>query len=288
MDRNQSAVFLLLASAFFWSTSGILIKLVSLHPLAIAGWRSLIAGVTILVLCRSSVRISWDRHTLAAATCMGLFSICFVGATKLGTAANAIVLQYASSAYVAVLAPRMLGEPTRRQDWFFLILVVMGISLFFFDELSLKGMAGLMLGVAGSVLWAGTVIFLRKSKDRSTTWPMALGSLMAGAACLPFMFTVVPTQSDVVGLLGLGVISTGIGYGIYSLAVRRVNALEAVLICAIEPLINPLWVFLGTGEIPGPAALTGAALVLVAVTLRGMLVALGDRQARLPRPLANS
>ena len=131
MNENRLAVLMLLAAAIFWSTSGVLIKLVALHPMAIAGWRSLIAGGVILLLCRKEVKVSWGVNPVLAAACMGLFCICFVVATKLTTAANAIVLQYAASAYVAILAPRMLGEPTRRQDWYFLSLVVAGIALFF-------------------------------------------------------------------------------------------------------------------------------------------------------------
>jgi drug/metabolite transporter (DMT)-like permease len=72
---------------------------------------------------------------------MGLCCICFVVATKLTTAANAIVLQYAGSVYVAVLAPKMLGEPTRKKDWYFLSLVLSGIYLFFMDDLSMRGIA---------------------------------------------------------------------------------------------------------------------------------------------------
>ncbi|WP_084680963.1 DMT family transporter [Desulfospira joergensenii] len=278
MDRNRTAVLMLLAAAFFWSTSGVMIKWVDLSPLAISGWRSLIAGVAILALCRNSIVISWDRNTLAAAACMGLFSTCFVGATKLGTAANAIVLQYSASAYVAVLAPRMLGEPTQRRDWLFLAFVVTGIGLFFFDKLSLGGIYGILLGILGSVFWAGLVIFLRKTRNQSTAWPLALGSFMAAGLCLPFMFSQVPTLGDSAGLLGLGVVSIGLGYAVYSVAIRHVTALEAVLICSVEPLINPLWVFLGTGEVPGPAALAGGSLVLAAVTARGIFSAVGDRK----------
>lgn len=282
MQNNRTAVIMLLAAACFWSTSGILIKMVSLHPLSIAGWRSLIAGITVLLLCRKSVCISWDRYTLGAAACMGLFCISFVGATKLGIAATAIVLQYSSAAWVAVLAPVMLGEPTRRRDWYIMALVSVGICLFFFDELSLQATAGLWCGVACSFLWAGTVLFLRKTREQSTAWPIALGNIMAAALCLPFMFSQVPTLQDAAGLVGLGTVSLGAGYAVYAYAVQRVTALEAVLICSVEPLINPIWVFLGTGEIPGPMSLTGGGLVLVAVTIRGILSTTDSRQMSVP------
>lgn len=277
MNDNRLAVMSLLAAAILWSTSGVLIKLVGMHPLAIAGWRSLIAGGVILMLCRQSVKVSWGLDPLLAAACMGLFCICFVVATKLTTAANAIVLQYAASAYVAILAPRMLGEPTRRQDWYLLLLVITGIGLFFMDHLSPRGMMGILVGLGGSIFWAGAMIFLRRSRGGSTAWPIALGNFMAAGLCLPFMFRQVPTPMDWLGLAGLGVVSLGAGYAVFSYGIRRVRALESVLIPSIEPLINPVWVFLFTGEMPGMWAVMGGSLVLVAVTLRGLATACGGR-----------
>ena len=277
MNENRQAVLMLFATAILWSTSGVLIKLVALHPMAIAGWRSLIAGSVIMLLCRREVKISWGINPLLAAACMGLFCICFVVATKLTTAANAIVLQYSASAYVAILAPRMLGEPTRRQDWTFLSVVVAGICLFFFDSLSIHGTMGILVGMIGSVFWAGAMIFLRKSRHGSTAWPIALGNFMAAGVCLPFMFRQAPTSAEWLGLAGLGVISLGVGYAVFAYAIKRVRALEAVLIPAIEPLINPMWVFLATGEAPGMWALIGGTLVLAAVTVRGITTAYADR-----------
>jgi drug/metabolite transporter (DMT)-like permease len=285
MSGNRLAVPMLFAAAIFWSTSGVLIKLVALHPMAIAGWRSLIAGAVILLLCRKTITLSWSLDSLMAAGCMALLCISFVIATKLTTAANAIVLQYAGSIYVAILAPRMLAEPTDRADWYFLLAVVAGISLFFMDNLSLKGVAGIMVGMVGSIFWAGTVLFLRKTRGGSTAWPLALGTFMAAGLCLPFMLRQAPTAMDWIGLVGLGVISLGIGYAIFSYSIKRVGALEAVLIPSIEPLINPIWVFFIAGETPGRWALVGGSLVLAAVTGRGLITATGGRWRQLVKPV---
>ncbi len=270
MENNQKALPLLVLAAFFWSTSGVLIKLVSLPSLAIAGYRSLVAAFVILILCRKEIKISWGLDVLAAAVCMGLFCISFVLATKLSTAANAIVLQYSASAYVAVLAPFLIKEPTRRQDWMVLVIVILGIALFFMDDISIDGFWGILIGIAGGVFWAMATIFLRKSKDASTAWPLVLGNFIAAGLCLPFMYIQEVAFLDVLGILGLGIISIGAGYAIFSHAIKKAHALEAVLVCSIEPLINPLWVFFFAGEIPGPWALAGAGLVLTAVFSRSV------------------
>ena len=251
MNENRLAVLMLFSAAIFWSTSGVLIKLVALQPLAIAGWRSLIAGGVILLLCRKEVKISWGINALLAAACMGLCCICFVVATKLTTAANAIVLQYAGSVYVAVLAPKMLGEPTRRQDWYFLSLVLSGICLFFMDDLSMRGTLGIFVGILGSIFW-------------STAGPSPSSSRSSAQ----------PVNS------GWGLFSGG-----YALTVQ---ALESVLIPSIE-LINPIWVFLAIGEAPGIWAFIGGTLVLAVVTVRGIASAYNGRIAIPPvKPAAVS
>ncbi len=285
MNENRLAVLMLVAAAIFWSTSGVLIKLVDLPALTIAGWRSLIAGGVILLLCRKEVKVSWGINSLMGAVCIGFFCICFVVATKFTTAANAIVLQYSASAYVAILAPRMLGEPTQREDWLFLSVVIAGICLFFMDDVSMRGTLGILVGIIGALFWAGAMIFLRKSRGTSTAWPIALGNIMAAGICLPFMFQQMPTSMDWLGLVGLGVVSLGIGYAVFSYGIKRVRALESVLIPSIEPMINPLWVFLFFGEMPGRWAFIGGSLVLAAVTVRGIATACKGRDGL---PLAES
>ena len=59
---------------------------------------------------------------------------------------------------------------------------------------------------------------------------------------------------------------------LYVTAIKSVTALEATLIPLLEPVLNPLWVMLALGERPGPWAIVGGALVLVAVLGRGAMM----------------
>jgi drug/metabolite transporter (DMT)-like permease len=73
------------------------------------------------------------------------------------------------------------------------------------------------------------------------------------------------------GLIFLGVVQLGLSYVFYSEAIKHVSALEAILIPGIEPILNPIWVFLMLGEAPGKWALVGGFVVLVSVTLRSLI-----------------
>jgi drug/metabolite transporter (DMT)-like permease len=63
---------------------------------------------------------------------------------------------------------------------------------------------------------------------------------------------------------------------------------EASLLVLLEPVLNPVWTFLFTGERPGPWALAGGSLVLAGTLWRTLQPALaaptGSRRAPTPPP----
>ena len=50
----------------------------------------------------------------------------------------------------------------------------------------------------------------------------------------------------------------GVPYILFALALRRVRAVEGILIPMIEPVLNPVWVALLLGETPGVWAVVGS------------------------------
>jgi drug/metabolite transporter (DMT)-like permease len=192
--------------------------------------------------------------------------ILFVTATRLTTAANAILLQYSAPIYVASLGAWFLGERTRGFEWAGLGVVLGGIVLFFFDRLSAGNLWGNGCAILSGVCFAGLILFMRKQKDESPVESVILGNLLTGLAGLPFMFGSVPDAATCLGILLMGVFQLGLSYILYSEAVKHVTALEAILITAIEAVLNPVWVFLVLGERPGPWALLGGGVVLASVT----------------------
>ena len=80
-----------------------------------------------------------------------------------------------------------------------------------------------------------------------------------------------PGASGWISLILMGVFQLGLAYVLYSMAIKHITALEAVLIPVIEPILNPVWVFVLLGEIPGPRAIAGGAIILAAVTGRSVL-----------------
>lgn len=270
MEKRSKAILSLLLSAILWSSGGLMIKLVSWNPVAIAGLRSLIAMIVIVAYVRHP-RFTWTFPQIGGAISYAVTVTLFVIATKLTTAANAILLQYTAPVYVAFLSAWVLKERPQWFDWLTIGMVLGGMALFFLDYLAPGGLLGNVLAILSGISFASFVLFMRKQRNESPFETVILGNLFTGVIGLPFMFGAMPDGRSWIGLCFMGVIQLGLSYLLYSKAIKHVTAIEAILIPGIEPILNPIWVFLILGERPGNWALIGGFIVLISVTLRSLI-----------------
>jgi drug/metabolite transporter (DMT)-like permease len=265
--ERHRAIGFLIATAILWSSAGLLIKMISWNPIAIAGMRSAIATLVLLVFLRRP-HLTWSSAQIGGALAYTVTVILFVLANKLTTAANAILLQYTSPIFVALLGAWFLGERATRLDWTTIFVVIGGMTLFFLDDLTTGGLWGNVCAIASGGTFACFVLFMRKQKNDSPLESVFLGNILTALIGFPFMFEAMPSASSWVGLILAGVIQLGLSQVLYAAAIKHVAALEAVLIAVVEPILNPVWVLLVMGEAPGPWALLGGLVVLVSVTIR--------------------
>ena len=280
--ERHKALLLLVVTAILWSLGGLLIKSVNSNPLAIAGTRSAIA-IIVLLLVLKKPKFTWSFAQIGAALAYAATTILFVTATKITTAANAIFLQSTAPIYVALLSAWLLKEKVKLQDWITVLIVMSGMVLFFLDNLSTTGIFGNIIAAMSGISFALFAIFMRMQKDGSPLESILLGNLITAAIGLPFLSHSMPNASGWICLVILGVVQLGIPYILYSKAIVHVTALEAILIPVIEPLLNPVWVFLMLGEAPGPLALIGGLIVLLAITVRCVLAALPSKALNLTK-----
>lgn len=268
---HRKSVGLLLITAFGWSLGGVLMKLVDWPPLAVGGGRGLVAAVFLLLFCGRGLRFTWSPLQLATALSYTGCTLLFAAATKLTTAANAILLQYTAPVWVALFGAWLLKEHATRADWWTMTAAFVGMALFLYDGLRLNDLAGILLAIASGVSFALMIVLLRKQRNVSTTEPIILGNLLGFLIGLPWIWSAPwPGHGSLLALLVLGVFQLAIPYLLYARAIRHVTALEAILIPVIEPILNPIWVMLVIGEKPSPLALLGGTVVIGAVTWRAV------------------
>lgn len=269
-NLKNSASLLLVLTAVLWSLGGLLIKSVNAHPLAIAGTRSAISALLIFLYVKKP-RFSWSFAQIAAALAYAFTVILFVSANKLTTAANAILIQYTAPLYVALFGAWLLKEKPKLIDWVTIAMVFGGMILFFMDGLDTRGVLGSILAALSGLSFGLFTVFMRMQKNGSPIESVLLGNILTAVIGIPFLFVAVPDGKGWACLLVLGVVQLGIPYILYSYAIKHVTALEASLIPVIEPILNPIWVFLIMGEVPGSMALLGGMIVVAAVTLQCIL-----------------
>ncbi|MGI5997460.1 MAG: DMT family transporter [Lutispora sp.] len=269
-DRYKAILFLVLAS-ILWSTGGILIKAVDWNPIAIAGSRSLISSIVVLLYLRKP-RFTWSKAQLGGALSYTATVILFVAANKLTTAANAILLQFTAPIFVAILGAWLLKEKIKWYDYIAILTVFGGMLLFFIDDVGGGSMLGNILAVVSGFFLACVTISLRYQKDGSPVETTLIGNWLTFIVAIPFIAGGLPDIKSIIAIILLGVFQLGIAYILYALASKHLSAIEAILLTVIEPLLNPLWVFLFAGEKPSIYAVLGGILVIVSVTIRSIIV----------------
>ncbi|HKO59075.1 MAG TPA: DMT family transporter [Thermoanaerobaculia bacterium] len=268
MTPRRKGILYIIGAALLWSSGGIGIKAVADPALKVTFYRSLFAAITLVLLFRGRVLGRRWKSTAAfviAIICYGACLTSFVVATKWTTAANAIFLQYAGAIWVLLLSPLVLREPMRARDAIAIGVAMAGMALFFVGRFEAKGMAGNAMALLSSVFFAGLILALRRehgASESAITW----GNAVLALGVLPFVVNdLALTPKSFAVLAGLGVFQIGLAYALFVRGLKHVTATQASLTGMLEPIANPLWVFLALGEKPSGFAIAGAAIVLAAI-----------------------
>ena len=270
MNKEKKAMLEMLLCAALWSIAGIFIKLIPWNGFAVAGLRSLIAGATIYIcMRRMGLHYVLNRNTLIAGFFAGCTYICFVCANKLTTAANAIVLQFTSPVFIVIYSALFFKKPVRRQDLAVVLFTLIGIALFFLDQLKPGYILGNCVAIAAGMFMAGMYVSVGEIAMEERFSGVLNGQIFTFLVGLPFVLTTHPVfnMTTVTCILILGVFQLGLSYVLYVKSTQYCPALACCLLGAVEPLLNPVWVFLFDGERPGLFALVGSVIVIVSITL---------------------
>lgn len=267
IKERPKAILFLIITAILWSLGGLLIKSVNSNPLAIAGMRSGISAILILI-ATGRPKLNWSFAQIGAALSYTATVLLFVAANKNTTAANAILIQYTAPIYVALLSAWLLKEKVKLLDWFTIVIALGGMLLFFVDDINLDGILGNVFAALSGVAFGLFAVFMRMQKDGSPISSVLLGNIISAVIGVPFIFRDMPNTKGWLCLVVLGVVQLGLPYILYSKAIKHVTALEASIIPIIEPILNPVWVFIFIGEKPGGWAFLGGLIVIAAITGR--------------------
>ena len=285
-EKPFYGTLLVVLAGIVWSLSGVLSKGVTWGGFSKTGIRALIT-VIILGIGRGSFKVRLTAGNVIGGAGVALTSLLYMFSIGLTTSANAIVLQYSMPVFVVLFGIFVLHEKPLRRDLLAVALVLAGVVLCCLQGMKGGHLAGDAIAVVSGMTYA--VVFLAKGrKDTTPDEYIYLGNLFASAALvlLPFdggvHFTAASAGSvsklcfewGTMAVMGL---SLGFGYLLFSRGIARTQPTVAAIASNVEPVLNPVWVFLFIGEDPGTLSLIGSALVLITVTLYSLLPALTSK-----------
>lgn len=273
-----SPLLLVLGAAVLWSTGGLFIKATSLSAVELSFGRSLLAAITIAIVTRRE-GFGLNRVSAITSVLYAALLLLFVLATKLTTAANAIFLQYTAPVYVLIMEPLFYREKFRLRDLLTVAACVVGMSLFFVGKLRPQDVDGNLLALASGVCFALYFLLLRHSKARDVNRASSAiyGNLMVVVIAAPAFLNAARrgiSAADISSVAYLGIVQIGVAYALFTAAMARgLRSLDASIVGYIEPVLNPIWVFLFIGERPSGWAIGGGAIIIASVVAHMLMSA---------------
>ena len=270
-DRNKGRFYIVL-TALLWGLAGVCVKSIPWSPFTIMSARCAIS-MLIIGIGRRSFKMHVNKKTLLGAAAESLTGILYMAAIKLTTAATAIVLQYTAPVLVFLYTTAVQKVKPRLSRVLITLCVFGGCALSFADELAPGNLLGNLLGLASGFTFAAQIIIFSDEKADAGSGVM-LSNLMSFLVCLPFFFfdkNLDFSGKTIFWVLVLGVFQYGLANLCYSRGCSRLSQTETSLLLTIEPIFNPIPVWLVTGEMPGPLALIGFAVVIAGVTAHTVL-----------------
>ena len=264
-------LMMLIASILF-ATGGILCKLIPWSPLAINGVRNLLGGLLIgAYLLATHHKLKFNLKILFGAICMCGVTTLFIVANKLTTAANAIVLQYTAPIWIILLSALILKKKPQAREIITILVVLVGIVLFFIDGIGAGNTWGNIAAVAAGVFYAG-LFLLNSLPEADALSALFIGQLGTGIILSPLViketdFSAVP----IIAVVALGIFQVGLAYIFFNLATSHTSPVTASIINGVEPILSSVLVAVFWGEMLTPLSLIGAVIVVAAILIYNIL-----------------
>ena len=275
----RRGILQLVASGFFLSTAGIALRLVEQAD----GWqilfyRSLALSITILLILvfQKGSRffdefrgLGWNDCLLAVF--LGTGFVAYVFALLYNTVANALFIFSCAPFLAGFLGWILLGERVATRTWFAIGVAMAGLAVMVGSEMAVSRYLGTLLALWIPIAYAASIIAVRRSKRDNMLVALCLAGLVAGGLSAFFVTDYALTPRDLIISLYLGVFQVGVGFTLVVLGSRYVPAAQVGLLALVEPVLAPIWAWMGVGEVPGLATIVGGTIIFLAIGTDGIL-----------------
>jgi len=275
----RRGILQLVASGFFLSTSGIALRIIEqANGWQILFYRSIALSVTILLILVFQKRsrffdefrgLGWNDFLLAVF--LGTGFVAYVFALLYNTVANALFIFSCAPFIAGFLGWILLGERVAKRTWFAIGVAMVGLAVMVVSELTVSHYLGTLIALWIPISYAASIIAVRRSKRDNMLVALCLAGIVAGGLSAIFVTDYALTSRDLIISLYLGVFQVGVGFTLVVLGSRYVPAAQVGLLALVEPILAPVWAWMGVGEVPATATIVGGTIIFLAIFSDGIL-----------------
>lgn len=276
---HRLGMALVLAAGTVWSLNGLILRMVGeAGTWQVLFYRS-IGMVPVLFFWVAQASGGQPASALRAAGRAGVVGglglvFAFAGAIysmQATSIANAVFLFAAAPLITAVMARPILGERVQPVTWVAIAIAVFGIFLMVREGLALGAGIGSAAALASAAGFSAFTLTLRRARLSDMTPAVLIGACLAILVAALVIWGrgesyALPTRAVALSTL-MGAITITGGMALFTNGARVIPAAESGLLCLIEVMLAPVWVWIFWDEPTSRNTLIGGAVLLAAIVL---------------------
>ena len=178
--------------------------------------------------------------------------------------------------YILIFEPILTKTKYERTNIITVGVCMIGMILFFVGKLEPGHLEGNLIALISGITFAALFLGMKKIEPKYQQSSIFWGNIIVALICIPFLSSLeMITLSDLWMVTFLGVFQIAFAYAFFASGLKRVIAVEASIISMVEPVFNPVWVFLGYGETPTIYSIIGGLIILGAIITRTLYTGSG-------------
>lgn len=275
MNKKNKSLTEIHLAVFLFGLSGLFGKLVSLPPMTIVLGRTFFSSIFLFLIIfylKKDIKLKEQRHYFYLVI-MGLILAIhwstFFMSIQVSTVAIGLLTFSTFPVFVTFLEPYFFKEKIKLSDVVLAIITFSGVALVVPKfELGNNLTQGVLWGILSGFTYSILSILNRKYVKEYSSIIISFYEQSAAAIILiPFLYFQKPVfeSKDILLLLLLGVVFTGISHSLFINGLRNVKTQTAGIISTLEPVYGIIFAAFLLGEIPTLREMLGGIIILSTV-----------------------
>ena len=274
-NETLGALALIFAGVFL-SFGGVIIRFMeSSSAWQITGYRSITFSLAILLY----ILIKYKKDTphafkkighsgILIALILGFSNTCFVWGMSTTTVSNAVFIMSTGPLFAAVCSYFFLKRKIGKKTFIAIAGSMFGITIMFSGGMESNNYIGNIIILGVPIGFAFQLTILNYNSHIDFMPATFLGGVFSSLIGFIFMANLDISTHDLLLCLFMGAFQVGIGFMLITIGSRYIPPHRAALFLLMEPVLAPIWAFLGVGEIPGQTEMLGGLIVLSFVSYK--------------------